>query len=181
MERKLLRAAESKLAASNGTKESNMKAQQALNGIRNGIEDFHAAESIFGNSSPIITIAAARLADDMADCFGSFRHIKESGNGAGFRVLASFGAMAAELRRLLYENAELKKAAALQDSAERRRVEAVAELQATRDKLDSIAYDVGELPARFVSGDVPAAASLIRALPDIRQAIRDADSVLGDN
>jgi hypothetical protein len=117
----------------------------------------------------------------MAQAFGSFGTIAESSNFAGARVLASFGAMAAEFRRLQDSEAELKKAASLQASAERRRVEAVAELQTIRDKLDSVAYDVGELPARLALGDVPAAASLIRALPDIRQAIADADSVLGDN
>jgi hypothetical protein len=155
----------------------------ALGEIRNAAADYQTAKDIFDNRDcgHVVTIAAARLADDMAQAFGSFGTIAESSNFAGARVLASFGAMAAEFRRLQDSEAELKKAASLQASAERRRVEAVAELQTIRDKLDSVAYDVGELPARLALGDVPAAASLIRALPDIRQAIADADSVLGDN
>jgi len=161
--------------------------QKALNGIANGESDYRLARGIFNgiegadNYGQTVTIAAARLADDMAEAFGPFGDIAKTGDYKGARVLASFGAMAAELRRLQDENAELKKSRGLIDSAERRRVELVAELQSLRDKADSVAYDIGELPARFVSGDVPAAASLIRSLPDIRQAIRDADSVLGDN
>jgi hypothetical protein len=155
----------------------------ALGNIRNAESDFQTAKDLFDGreSGHVNTIAACRLADDMAAAFGSFGTIAESSNFGGARVLASFGAMAAELRRLQDENAELKKSNALKDSAERRRVELVAELQDVRGKLDSVAYDIGELPARFVAGDIPAAASLIRALPDIRQAISDADSVLGDN
>lgn len=155
----------------------------ALGDIANAESDFQTAKDLFDGreSGHVNTIAACRLADDMAAAFGSFGLIAESSNFAGARVLASFGAMAAELRRLQDQNAELKKSRGLIDSAERRRVEAVAELQSLRDKADSLAYDIGELPARFVAGDVPAAASLIRNLPELQQAIRDADSVLGDN
>jgi hypothetical protein len=173
--------------------ESNMKQgiKAALNGIANGESDFATAEAIFTNREcgRVVTIAAARLADDMAEALVSdggasnkkaFETIA-NGRPAFARMLASFGAMAAELRRLQDQNEEQKRSLQLMEGAERRRVEAVAELRSMRDKLDSVAYDVGELPARFISGDVPAAASLIRALPDIRQAIADADSVLGDN
>lgn len=155
----------------------------ALGDIANAAADYATAESIFENrdAGRVVTIAAARLADDMEEAFGSFRTIAESSNFAGARVLASFGAMAAELRRLQDEGAAQKESIRLLEAAERRRVEAVAELRDVRDKLDSVAYDVGELPARFIAGDVPAAVSLIRSLPELQQAIRDADSVLGDN
>jgi hypothetical protein len=86
-----------------------MKAEQALKGIHNGLADFAIAESIFANSGAHLTVAAARLADDIAEAFGSFEHIAGLERGQPIRMLASFGAMAAELRRLQDENAQLKR------------------------------------------------------------------------
>lgn len=102
----------------------------------------------------------------------------------------AIGAVSAELklrvRRSWHESqmAEgVSERAALEDSLSghaRRNSELCAELKSTREKLDSLAYDIGELPARLAL-EVPAASSLIRALPDIRQAVSEADSVLNDN
>lgn len=169
-----------------------MKPTQSLNGILNGLADFNAAEAIFEegeNSGRYVTVAAARLADDMAEAFaeggagkGAFSMLLGNDEkGTRARMLASFGAMACELRRLQDQSEEQRRSLALTEAAERRRVELVAELQSVRELMDSLAYDIGELPARFVAGDVPAAASIIAALPKLRDAIRDADSVLGDN
>lgn len=165
-----------------------MTVAKALGGIANAESDFAEARRIFQpetGASRITTIAAARLADDMTEAFGEFDLIATLGNYKGARVLASFGAMAAELRRLQDENAELKRLnGAMQrelNDCTRRDADLVAKLESAKATLDSVAYDVGELPARFVSGDVPAAASLIRTLPAIRQAISNAESVLGDN
>lgn len=103
----------------------------------------------------------------------------------------AIGAVQAELkarvRRTWHESklaelqADAKEAEREAESLGCRIAELVAELSSARQLLDSIGYDVGELPARLALGEVPAAASLIRALPDIRAAVRDADSVLGDN
>jgi hypothetical protein len=173
-------------------KPNQIAAASALEGIRNGLEDFEHARGIFINESPYMTVLAARLADDMCEAFDAnhgaanpdcFEYIASTPErtGAGARMLASFGAMAKELRRLQDENAELNKTAAANDGAERRRVELVAQLDSARGTLDSLLYDIGELPARLLEGDIPAAASLIRSLPDVKEAIREAESVLGDN
>lgn len=106
-------------------------------------------------------------------------------------LAAAIGAVQAELKlrvRRTWHESQMKEGnterAALEESltghAARNR-ELCAELKATRSLLGGVAYDIGELPARLVSGDVPAAASLIRTLPDIHKAISEADSVLGDN
>lgn len=104
--------------------------QSALGGIRNGESDYRIARSIFNDESgEHVTVAAARLADDMAEAFGAFGTIAESGDFKGARVLASFGAMAAELRRLQDSEAQLKKSEALLTSRLDQAQKTAAELE----------------------------------------------------
>lgn len=103
----------------------------------------------------------------------------------------AIGAVQAELKlrvRRTWHESEMAKQKAETDKANEfgaghasRNAELKAELRDARERLDSLAYDIGELPARFVAGDVPAAASLIRQLPHVHESIRTADSVLNDN
>lgn len=99
-----------------------MKPEQALNGIANGLADFEAAELIFSAGdkpglAPCMSTAAARLADDIAEALvndGGAANPKAfetiaSGRPAFIRMLASFGAMARELRRLQDSEEQLKR------------------------------------------------------------------------
>jgi hypothetical protein len=103
----------------------------------------------------------------------------------------AIGAVQAELKlrvrrawhesKLAEQKAETDKATEFGAGLANRNSELKAQLRDARETLDSVAYDIGELPARFVAGDVPPAASLIKALPNVLSAIREADSVLNDN
>lgn len=102
----------------------NNPVSRALNGIRNGESDYQIARDIFANASRANSIPAARFADDFAEAFGGPAGASSKDQCAdivtrapdsakAIRAIASFGAMAAELRRLQDSEESLKRSESL--------------------------------------------------------------------
>lgn len=127
--------------------------------------------------------ADSELAHSLADAFNGAANVPDY-------VAEAIGAVQAELklrvRRSWHESqmaAGNEERLALEHSLTghaARNSELCAQLESAKGTLSGVAYDVGEMPAKLIE-ESPPCRSLIFGLPDIRAAIAEAESVLGDN